>query len=91
LRDSNTTDNDTAHIIGLDVLWAQPCFCGCPKTRVEPHSKVSDLLIWRCPWCKRRRGKVADCDANKLKAFAARFGWTMLPLIFHEDGGCYVR
>lgn len=78
-------------IVGLDVLWAWPCKCGCPKTRVHPYSKVSNVLIWKCSWCKKRRGKPTEDHISKLKAFATKFGWTMTPLIFHEDGNVYAR
>jgi hypothetical protein len=79
------------HIVGLDVLWAWPCRCGCPKTRVAPYSKVSKNLIWKCPWCGKRRGKPTEDVISKLTAFVAECGWNMRPLVIDDEGHCYVR
>jgi hypothetical protein len=56
-------------IMGLDVRTAHPCRCGCTILRICPHSKVSDLLVWKCAWCKKRRGKVTDDEIEALVAF----------------------
>jgi hypothetical protein len=88
-------------IMGLDIRRAWPCGrllgprtaaceCGCTLTRIAPYSKRSALLIWKCPWCGSRRGRVSENEAGRLGAFVTRCGWNRLPLTLHENGDCYV-
>ena len=76
-------------IMGLDVIVAWPCRCGCALLRICPHSKVSDLLIWKCAHCKKRRGKPTDVEIELLAAFTDQFGWNMRPLQFDENSGAF--
>ena len=77
--------------MGLDVRTAHPCKCGCGTVRVCPHSKVSDLLIWKCGWCKKRRGKLTADEIEALAAFTDVYGWNQQPLRYDEaTGGFHV-
>jgi hypothetical protein len=78
-------------LIGLDLRRANPCRCGCATTRVFPHSTKSNLLVWKCSWCKGRKGKVNDDEAAALAAFVSKFGWNLRPLVLNEDGVADVR
>jgi hypothetical protein len=73
-------------IMGLDVRQAWPCCCGCLITRVAPYSKASPILIWKCAWCKKRRGRPAEIDVRRLKTFVGDYGWNAQPITLHEDG-----
>jgi hypothetical protein len=86
------TVDDTA-IMGLDMIVVTPCghrirdsyrYCGCTVARVSPYSRVSKILVWRCPWCHSRRGRVDTGEAKKLKAFIAKYGWNMRALAIGE-------
>jgi hypothetical protein len=77
-------------IMGLDVCTPWPCKCGCLVVRVTPYSKVSPVLIWKCAWCKKRRGRPTEVDVQRLKAFVTSHGWNAQPLTLHEDGSVRV-
>jgi hypothetical protein len=64
----------TEEIVGLDVLWAWPCRCGCPKTRIALHSKVSKLLIWKCPLV-REAPRQADRRSHQQAKGVCRAVW----------------
>ena len=53
-------------IMGLEVHTAFPCRCGCSILRICPHSKVSDALVFKCAWCRKRRGKPTDAEVEAL-------------------------
>jgi hypothetical protein len=76
-------------IMALDVLTAHPCRCGCGILRVYPHSRVSSVLIWKCSWCKQRRGKLTDDEIEALVAFTDVYGWNQQPLRYDENVGCF--
>lgn len=78
-------------IVGLDLRRANPCACGCAMTRVFPHSSKSQLLVWKCSWCKTRKGKVSENEIAALSAFASRYGWHMQALVLGADGVVDVR
>jgi hypothetical protein len=74
-------------IAGFDVVVHNLCRCGSPLVRVCPHSTKSDIAIWRCIWCRKRRGKIAEAHIALLENYLIRFGWTLEPLIFPDTGG----
>jgi hypothetical protein len=74
-------------IYGLDIVVADLCRCGSPLIRVHPHSVKSKLAIWKCVWCRKRRGRPTDTELALMKAWLKFYGWTIEPLVFHEDGG----
>jgi hypothetical protein len=76
---------------GVDVYFVTPCRCGCTQRRVHPHSMKSNLPIWKCAWCGKRKGKLTDEEIELLEDFLHRFGWTMEPLVFHENGIVYAH
>jgi hypothetical protein len=76
-------------IMGLDVRTAHPCRCGGGILRVCPHSKVSNVLIWKCSWCEKRRGKPTADEVEALVAFTDQYGWNMQPLRFDESTGAF--
>jgi hypothetical protein len=51
----------------------------------------SNLPIWKCSWCGKRKGKLEEHEIELLEDFLHRFGWTLEPLIFHEDGIAYAH
>ena len=53
---------------------------------MHPHSIKSNIPIWRCVWCGKRKGKLTEDEIELLEDWLHRFGWTMEPLVFHEDG-----
>jgi len=74
-------------IAGLDVVVHNLCQCGSPLVRVCPHSVKSDIPIWRCVWCKKRRGKIDEAHILLLEGWLKNFGWTIEPLSFPDSGG----
>jgi len=58
---------------------------------VRPHSIKSNVPVWKCAWCQKRKGQVTDKDIESLVDFLHRHGWTMEPLVFHECGICYAH
>jgi hypothetical protein len=54
---------------------------------VTTHSNASRILIWKCLWCRERRGQPTAHDVQRLTAFVELHGWNMQPLVLHEDGG----
>ena len=72
-------------ITGLDVAW--PCRCNCALIRTAPHSKVSDILVWKCAHCGARKGKVTDDEIHSLASFTDRRGWNQQPLKWCESFG----
>jgi hypothetical protein len=78
-------------IWGVDVYFLAPCRCGCALRRVHPHSMKSNLPIWKCSWCGKPKGKLEEHEIELLEDFLHRFGWTLEPLIFHEDGIAYAH
>jgi hypothetical protein len=49
-------------IYGLDIVIADLCRCGCSLIRVHPYSVKSKIPIWKCVWCRKRRGKPTDVE-----------------------------
>ena len=76
-------------IMGLDVITALVCKCGGVIQQVCPHSKVSHQLVWKCSWCKKRKGKLTDDEIEALTAFIDKYGWNQQPLRRNEATGGY--
>ena len=76
---------------GVDVYFVTPCRCGCALRRVHPHSIKSNLPVWKCAWCRKRKGSVTEDQIELLEDFLHRFGWTMEPLVFYENGIVYAH
>ena len=74
-------------IFGLDIVVADLCRCRCPIIRVHPYSVKSDIPIWKCVWCKARRGRPTNTELALLRAWLREYGHTLEPLAFHDDGG----
>ena len=51
----------------------------------------SNIPIWKCAWCGKRKGKVTENEIELLESFLHQFGWTLEPLVFHEDGMVYAH
>ena len=68
--------------------FVAPCRCGCA---LNPHSVKSNIPVWKCAWCGKRKGKVTEDEVELLESFLHRFGWTLEPLVFHEDGMAYAH
>jgi hypothetical protein len=49
----------------------------------------SSIPIWKCSWCVRRKGKLSEAEINLLERWVHQFGWTLEPLVFHNDGKVY--
>jgi hypothetical protein len=82
-------DSDACKIRGLDVRIVTPCRCGCALIRIHPYSVKSSIPVWKCSWCARRKGKLAETEIKLLKRWVHQFDWTLEPLVFHEDGKVY--
>jgi hypothetical protein len=80
---------DTCKIWGLDVRVVTPCRCGCALIRVHPYSVKSSIPIWKCSWCARRKGRLTETKIKLLERRVHQFGWTLEPLVFHENGKVY--
>ena len=80
---------DTHRIRGLDIRAVTPCRCGCPLIRVHPYSVKSNIPIWKCSWCTRRKGKLTETEIKLLQRWVHQFGWTFESLVFHENGQVY--
>jgi hypothetical protein len=65
-------------IMAPDVATAYPYHCGGGALRVSPHSKASSLLVWKCSWFGRRRGKLT-ADDQALFGFTSRHGGDQQP------------
>jgi hypothetical protein len=81
---NSETERET--ICGLDVVTHNLCRCGSPLVRVHPHSVKSDIPIWRCVWCRTRRGKIHDDHIHLLEFWLINNGWTINPLRFPDTG-----
>src|SRR5262245_63791289 len=84
---SLTTKSQAEGIYGLDVVVAVPCRCGCPLLRVHPYSVKSEIRIWKCVWCRKRRGRPTETELALMNAWLKEYGWTIEPLAFCDDGG----
>jgi hypothetical protein len=90
---------DNALIMGLDIMVVSPCghrlktghHCACPTRRTALLSKRSQKLIWRCAWCRKRRGTPTEAEIEKLSNFVKLYGWQCRPLALADDGGICVR
>jgi hypothetical protein len=82
---------DRSVMIGIAVRHAHPCRCGCSALRFDYHSVRSKKLIWRCLWCRQRRGAPTEAETEKVAAFCKLYGFVMQPLILHENGHVYVE
>jgi hypothetical protein len=90
---------DNTLIMGLDIIVVRPCghclktghYCTCPMRRVGPFSKHSQKLVWKCVWCRKRRGALTEAEIEKLKSFTKLYGWQHRPLALTDDGGIPVR
>jgi hypothetical protein len=78
-------------IMGIDVVTPSPCRCRCTTLRITPYNKKSDKLIFKCAWCKSRKGKPTEAEVEKLESFVKQFGWQWRPLILADNGSIYVR
>jgi hypothetical protein len=78
---------ESDEVFGLEVVVADPCRCGCPLISVHPHSTRSNIPIWRCVWCRKRRGKPTAIELALLNAWLKEYGYTLEPLCFCDDGG----
>jgi len=82
-----TMNRGSDEVFGLEVVVADPCRCGCPLLRVHPHSTKSNIPIWKCLWCRARRGKPTAIELSLLNAWLKEYGYTLEPLAFCDDGG----
>ena len=49
------------------------------------------MLVMKCAWCKKRRGKPTDPEVEALVDFVDRYGWNQQPLRYDEaTGGFHV-
>ena len=74
-------------IFGLDIVVADPCRCGSPLLRVDRHSTKSEIKIWRCVWCRKRRGRPSETELALMGAWLKQYGHTLEPLCFPDTGG----
>jgi hypothetical protein len=74
-------------IYGLDIVVADLCRCGCPLLRVHPYSVKSEIPIWKCVWCRKRRGRPTETELALMKAWLREYGHTLEPLCFPDTGG----
>jgi hypothetical protein len=74
-------------VYGLGIVVADLCRCGCSVLRVHPYSVKSEIPIWKCLWCRKRRGRPTELELKLMKSWLREYGWTMEPLAFCEDGG----
>jgi hypothetical protein len=51
----------------------------------------SNIPVWKCGWCGKRKGKLTEGEIDLLESFLHRFGWTLEPLVFHEVGLVYAH
>jgi hypothetical protein len=85
------------HLLGLMVCVVDGCgapvgvrhWCGCTVCRVAPHSKVSNVLVWKCVRCGKRHGRLTDDDIEELDSFYDRHGKNRQPLQWCETFGGY--
>ena len=88
---TSSSSDERYKIWGLDVRVVTPCRCGCPLIRVHPYSVKSSIPIWKCSWCARRKGKLTEAEIELLERWVRQFGWTLEPLVFHENGKVYAH
>jgi hypothetical protein len=62
----------------------------CAQARSPALGEVKPS-IWKCIWCGKRKGKLKEHEIELLEDFFHRFGWTLEPLLFHEDGVVYAH
>ena len=74
-------------IFGLDIVVADPCRCGSPLIRIAPYSMRSKIPIWRCVWCRKRRGQPTATEVALMEAWLRNYGHTLEPLCFPDTGG----
>ena len=84
-----TRSSSDEWIWGIDVYVVTACRCGCALMRVHPHSVKSSIPIWKCGWCRKRKGRVTEEEIKILEDFLHRFGWIVEPLVFHDNGTVY--
>jgi hypothetical protein len=58
---------------------------------VHPYSVTSSIPIWKCSWRARRKGKLTETEIELLERWVHQFGWTLEPLVFHENGKVYAH
>ena len=56
---------------------------------MHPYSVKSIIPIWKCSWFARRKGELTETEIKLLEAGVHQFGWTLEPLVFHENGRVY--
>ena len=71
-------------IFGLDIVVAYPCRCGWTLLRVHPYSVKSEIPIWKCVWCRKRRGRPSKTELALMKAWLREYGHTLEPLCFPD-------
>ena len=74
-------------LFGLDIVVVDPCRCGCPLMRVHPYSVKSEILVWKCVWCQKRRGRPTETEIALMNAWLRDYGHTLEPLAICDDGG----
>ena len=61
-------------------------------TRPETIKAVGQTFLFgNAVGVAKRKGKLEQDEIELLKDFLHRFGWTLEPLIFHEDGIAYAH
>jgi hypothetical protein len=80
---------DFTKIIGIAVQVVAPCRCGCGTVVFRHHSMRSRILIWKCLWCGKRKGKPNEDETKKVMAFVGIYGFTLRPLVLADDGRVY--
>jgi hypothetical protein len=87
-------------MLGMTVRCVAPCghrckpgrpiWCSCGIVKLDFYSTRSKKWIWRCLWCRNRRGVPTEIEIERVKEFCTRYGFIMQPLTLHEDGKVYV-
>jgi hypothetical protein len=48
------------------------------------------MLVLKCLWCGKRKGKPTEVETDKAMTFTAVYGFTLKSLIFADDGRTYL-
>jgi hypothetical protein len=74
-------------VFGLDIVVADLCRCGRSILRVDRYSKTSEIKIWRCCWCRKRRGRPTEHELKLMRVWIKKYGWTLEQLCLPDTGG----
>ena len=77
---------DHAPIIGMTIMRAEPCRCGCATRRLAFYSTRSKKMVEKCLWCAKRHGAPPKDEINKVMAFVRLYGWNLRPLALCDSG-----